>query len=75
MGNLPIFLCLRHSLKLFVAIPGQPDANRGLSIFSKKLILVEWGLKFEDLGWKLEGLGLKLIDLGFLIKGKSMDFL
>ena len=64
MGNLPVFLCLRHSLKLFVAIPGQPDANRGFSIFSKKLIFVELGLKFQESVAEFQDLGLKLIDLG-----------
>ena len=44
---------------LFVANPGQPDANRGFSIFSKKLILVELGLKFENWGLKFEALKLK----------------
>ena len=63
MGNLPVFLCLRHSLKLFVAIPGQPNANRGFSIFSKKLIFVELALNFEDLGLKFEDLGSKFEDL------------
>ena len=58
-----MFLCFRHSLRLFVAIPGQPDAKRGFSIF-KNVILVESGLKFEDLGWKLEDLGSKFADLG-----------
>ena len=63
MGNLPVFLCFRHSLRLFVAIPGQPNANRGFSIFSKKLILVELGLKFEDLGSNFEDAGSKFEDL------------
>ena len=52
---------------LFAAIPEQPNANRGFSIFSKKLILVELGLKFEDLGLKCEDLGLKFDDSGFEI--------
>ena len=64
MGNLPVFLCFRHSLRLFVAIPGQPDANRGFSIFAKKLILVELGLKLGDLGWDFEDLGVEFEDLG-----------
>ena len=52
---------------LFVATPGQPDTNRGFSIFSKKLIFVElalnfkdWGLKFKDFGSKFEDLGGKI---------------
>ena len=43
MGNLLVFLCFRHSLRLLVAIPGQPDASRDFSIFSKKLLFVELG--------------------------------
>ena len=64
MGNLPVFLCFRQSLRLFVATPGQPNANRGFSIFSKKLIFVELALNFEDLGLKIEDLGKKFEDLG-----------
>ena len=68
MGNLPVFLCFRHSLRLFVAIPGQPNANRGFSIFSKKLILLELGWKFIDLGSKLKDLAWKFGDLGWKFK-------
>ena len=52
-----------RSLMLFVAIPGRPDANRGFSIFARKLILVELGLKLKDLGWEFEDLGLTFEDL------------
>ena len=51
-------------MRLFVAIPGQPNANRGFSIFSKKLIFVEFRLKFEESVAEFKDLGLKLIDLG-----------
>ena len=74
MGNLQVFLCFRHSLRLFVAIPGQPDANRGFSIFAKKLILVELGLKLKDLGLKFPDLGWKFGDLGLKFGDLGLDF-
>ena len=51
-------------MRLSVAIPGQPDANRGFSIFSNKLILVELRVKFKDLASKFGDLGSKFEDLG-----------
>ena len=74
MGNLPVFFCFRHSLRLSVAIPGQPDANRGFSIFSKKWVFVELALNFEDLGLKFEDLGSKCQDLGWKFEDLGWKF-
>ena len=64
VGNLPVFLCFRHSLMLFVATPGQPNANRGFSVFSKKLFFVELGLKFQESVAEFKDLRLRFEDLG-----------
>ena len=83
-----VFLCFRQSLRLFIVTPGQPNANRGFSVFSKKLIFVELGLKFqepvpefedsglkfEDSGLEFEDLGLKLEDLGWKLKDLGRKF-
>ena len=54
---------------LSVALPGQLNAYGGLSIFSKNLILVRLGLKFDGLGWKFADAALKIQDLGSKFEG------
>ena len=63
MRNLRIFPYVGHSLMLFAAIPGQPNANRGFSVFSKKLIFVELGLKFQESVAECEDLDAEFEDL------------